>query len=181
MMLANPRHEMFAAALFRGASYEDAGKQANLGGMNVSSLKQLAQEPKIQKRVTELRNEADKVLGDTLDDLETMTAAQVRALVDENWIIRELVMSIKMSQVASQFNATKALIEMLGKEIGMFGGNGTAGKEDDPNKSVEKVNIVMNVLQNIGKIQDMSDEMVNVTPDRTSKVKTQKIEFNNDE
>ena len=165
MMLANPKNELIAKALSRGASYEEACAQGGYTGINATQAASICKRPDILARVDELQRELEDRLGMDTDAIEKMTPEQVRGLVTEDFLIKELVMAIKLSQTAAQFNATKSLIELLGKEIGMFGGNGAAVQDKDGDGKRD-TNVIVNVLQNIHKLADMSYSMVDVTPSK---------------
>lgn len=171
MNLANPKHELVAKALARGATYMDAVTQAGFTGINKTQAEALCKSPKIVNRTKQIMDELEDRLALTADTLEDMDPEAVQRLITESWIIKELVVSIKQSQVAGQFNATKALLEMLGKEIGMFGGNGSNGDEKGRGAIEDKSNIVINLLQNIHEVSSMSEELKDVTPDSKFKTK----------
>lgn len=173
MNLSNPKHEQFARSLNRGQSAYEAGVTAGFENLNKTQAQALAKKPEIVKRVNELAAEQEHKLNSDVDDIEGMTPDQVRLLINENFLIKELVVSIKMSQQAGQFNATKALIELLGKEIGMFGGNGKTIDEETGEITSNQTNILINVLNNITGIEKMSEEMVDITP--VNKLRTKRI------
>ena len=166
--LANPKHELFARGLARGMSSEEAYKAAGfkvddkIDGKSGNAFK-LSKLPAIVSRVNELVNEMEVKVGTSIEALEEMTPDEVRNLITTNIIIKEIVVSIKMSQQSGQFAATKALIELLGKEIGMFGGNGSVDNNDGANVT-NNTQVILNVLQNIDQLSDMSKQLVDVTP-----------------
>lgn len=170
-MLPNPKHELIAKSLSRGASAEEACKMAGLTGINATQANALCKRPDIVARVGELSDRLEKTLNTDIETIEGMEPDDVRKLLTENYLIKELIVSIKLSQTAGQFNATKSLIELLGKEIGMFGGSGNTN--DDTTKDKSKESVIINVLQNLNAISDMSEQMIDITP--KNKLATKKV------
>lgn len=157
----------------------EAVRQAGYTGMNVTQARKICGEPHIVARVDELNAQMEKTLDDSIESIQSMSPGEARKLITEDFLLKELLISIKLSQVASQFNATKQLIELLGKEIGMFGGSGAA--DNDKGEDKNKTNVIVNVLQNINKISDMTNEMVDVTPQVSKRIKTKQIELKSKE
>ena len=182
MNLGNPRWEEVARALARGSTYVEACAAAGLEGMNATQCAKLCKRPDIIKRVNELKTEFERKLNLDTEALEDMTPEEIKKLVTPDFLVRELVISIKMSQTAAQFNATKALIELLGKEIGMFGGNGAKDSNNNNDAITNNQTNIINVLQNIHKLPDMSAAMHDITPQSKFKTKSlDKISLMDDE
>jgi hypothetical protein len=98
----NPRHELFAQALFQGKTQDEAYVSAGFKRHDGNAAR-LSGNERIQARLAEL----------------TARAAANVSLTKE-WVIEQLIDNARFARAAGDIGPSNQALSLLGKEIGMF-------------------------------------------------------------
>ncbi len=110
MILPNPRHEVFAQTVAKGASQAEA---ARVAGYSEKSAKvagsKLVSNPAVKVRIEELRNRGAAV-------------AVADVAISKEWVLQKLVTIAEQCTGKERYapGAANKALELIGKEIGMF-------------------------------------------------------------
>lgn len=135
-ILANPRHEAFAAARANGLRVFDSYIAAGFEG-NPTAASQIETRPEVRARVQELIQEKQEKrrqvesasgAGESISDL------------DRAWVLRELKINVRKAQESGQVSAANKAIELLMDILDITPKKRVAADEDEAVKDVKKSN-----------------------------------------
>jgi hypothetical protein len=108
-VLENPKWEKFAKEVARGKTQRVAYKSCGGNAKDAdSAASDLAHNPKIKQRIKELT-------------VRVTDKAIERAAITKEWVLRELLDNAEHAKADGSWAARNRSLELVGKEIGMFG------------------------------------------------------------
>ena len=112
-VLENTRWELFAKQVAAGKTYTNAYKSLkSKAKVPAKSGSALASNPEVRGRINEL---ARRVTN------KTMERVSERVAITKEWVLRELLDNAELAKADGSWAARNRSLELVGKEIGMFG------------------------------------------------------------
>jgi hypothetical protein len=112
-VLENTRWELFAKQVAAGKTYTNAYKSLKSKAKDPAKAgSALASNPEVRGRIDELARRA------TNKCIERVSA---RVAITKEWVLRELLDNAELAKADGSWAARNRSLELVGKEIGMFG------------------------------------------------------------
>lgn len=125
--LPNIRHEMYCRYIVMGQKKNDAYRNAGFTGANpTGTIKSMEDREDVQARIQELISEKfnDDNKDDPMDPMERLSDIRSGKIkLSKEDIMAELGKNLKLAREAGQIAAANKAVELMGQEIGMFGGS----------------------------------------------------------
>lgn len=155
--LANTRWELFCIGVVQGKTQKQAYRDAGFTETGDSAASGLIKRPEIKARIAELIEEKTQFSGKTLGgdgDLDakgSLAYFETTGEIDKNWVIQQLMENMRLARDAGQFSAANKVLELLGKEAGMFLDKPKAPADAKKDKEqaaipVDRVNAILDQL-----------------------------------